>query len=254
MKTKENDIRYGKRSKTVSARITKADAEILKKNNIPISFAIEQYIDNNLNVYARRQYVLKQKEKELAEIEKAEKRKSDLIKEIEELKNSIGYTLIDGLEVSPQAKASAERFASLYINSQTKYNDLDDYIKENKKDITEKALEFDLTINAFSKLIYNEYDILNAEKQAEIKEKEIERNKEYVNVSENISESASNQLYYAVKRANKHINSRKSKYTNIDDYIRLNDDFIDNYVSKCDLNKDKFIELMKEAFSNLSAK
>ena len=254
MSKKEADKRYGKRDKLVTARITRADAEILKKNNISISYAIEEYIDNNLNVYARQQYILKQKEKELREIEKAEKRKSDLIKEIEDLRKSIGYTLINGLEVSPQAKSSAERFASLFISSQSRYNDLDEYIKDNQKDITEKSLEFNLTLDAFSKLIYNEFKRMNAEKEAEIKEKEIERNKEYVNVSESISENASNQLYYAVRRANKIINSRKSKYRNINDYIKANDDFIENYVSKCDLTKDKFIELMKEAYTNLSAK
>ena len=254
MNKKETDKRYGKRSKTVTARITRADAEILKKNNISVSYAIEQYIDNNLNVYARQQYVLKQKEKELAEIEKAEKRKSDLIKEIEDLRKSIGFTLIDGLEVSPQAKASAERFANLFINSQVKYNDLDEYIKENQKEITEKALEFDLTINAFSKLIYNEFNDLNAKKEAEIIEKETERYKEYVNVSENLSENALKQLYYAVKRAKKEIDRWQKYNNNIDDYIKVNDDFIDNYVSKCDLDKDNFIKLMKEAFSNHSNK
>ena len=251
MNKKETDKRYGKRIKTVTARVTLADAEILKKNNISVSYAIEQYIDNNLNVYARQQYVLKQKEKELAEIEKAEKRKSDLIKEIEDLRKSIGFTLIDGLEVSPQAKASAERFASLFINSQIKYNDLDEYIKENQKEITEKALEEDLTINAFSKLIYNEYETLFAEKESKNQEKDIALFNKYANVSENLSENALKQISNAVRVAERQILGKKQRYKDIDAYIKDNDKYIELYVSKCDLSKDKFINLVKEAFYNL---
>jgi len=251
MNKKETDKRYGKRIKTVTARVTLADAEILKKNNISVSYAIEQYIDNNLNVYARQQYVLKQKEKELAEIEKAEKRKSDLIKEIEDLRKSIGFTLIDGLEVSPQAKASAERFASLFINSQIKYNDLDEYIKENQKEITEKALEEDLTINAFSKLIYNEYETLSAEKESKNQDKNIALFNKYANVSENLSENALKQISNAVRVAERQILGKKQRYKDIDAYIKDNDKYIELYVSKCDLSKDKFINLVKEAFYNL---
>ena len=252
MSKKETDKRYGKRSKTVTARITRADAEILKKNNISVSYAIEQYIDNNLNVYARQQYVLKQKEKELAEIEQKEKEKPALIKEIEELRKSIGFTLVDGLEVSPQAKASAERFASLFINNQMKYKDLDEYIKENQKEITEKALEEDLTINAFSKLIYNEYETLFAEKENAEKEKDIALFNKYANVSENLSENASEQLSKAVRVAERQILGKKQRYKDIDAYIKSNDKYINLYVSKCDLSKDKFIELIKEAFYNLT--
>ena len=251
MNKKETDKRYGKRIKTVTARVTLADAEILKKNNISVSYAIEQYIDNNLNVYARQQYVLKQKEKELAEIEKAEKRKSDLIKEIEDLRKSIGFTLIDGLEVSPQAKASAERFASLFINSQIKYNDLDEYIKENQKEITEKALEEDLTINAFSKLIYNEYETLSAEKESKNQDKNIALFNKYANVSENLSENALKQISNAVRVAERQILGKKQRYKDIDAYIKDNDKYIELYISKCDLSKDKFINLVKEAFHNL---
>lgn len=251
MSKKETDKRYGKRSKTVTARITKADAEILKKNNISVSYAIEQYIDNNLNVYARQQYVLKQKEKELAEIEQKEKEKPALIKEIEELRKSIGFTLVDGLEVSPQAKASAERFASLFINSQVKYKDLDEYIKENQKEITEKALEEDLTINAFSKLIYNEYETLFAEKESKNQEKDIALFNKYANVSENLSENALKQISNAVRVAERQILGKKQRYKDIDAYIKDNDKYIELYVSKCDLSKDKFINLVKEAFYNL---
>ena len=252
MSKKENDSRYGKRDKLVTARITKADAEILKKNNISISLAIEEYIDNNLNVYARQQYVLKQKEKELAEIEKAEERKSDLLKEIEDLRKSIGYTLIDGLEVSPQAKASAERFAGLFINSQSRYTDLDDYIKSNEKEINEMALNEDLTMNAFSKLIYTEFERLNAEKEIIDNEKEIAEIKKYVNVSENLSKDASTQLKKAVKVAERNMKGKKAKYKDIDAYIEANDKFFDVYVSHCDLNKADFIRLTKEAYSNLA--
>ena len=251
MSKKETDKRYGKRSKTVTARITKADAEVLKKNNISVSYAIEQYIDNNLNVYARQQYVLKQKEKELAEIEQKEKEKPALIKEIEELRKSIGFTLVDGLEVSPQAKASAERFASLFINSQVKYKDLDEYIKENQKEITEKALEEDLTINAFSKLIYNEYETLFAEKESKNQEKDIALFNKYANVSENLSENALKQISNAVRVAERQILGKKQRYKDIDAYIKDNDKYIELYVSKCDLSKDKFINLVKEAFYNL---
>ena len=251
MSKKETDKRYGKRSKTVTARITRADAEILKKNNISVSYAIEQYIDNNLNVYARQQYVLKQKEKELAEIEQKEKEKPALIKEIEELRKSIGFTLVDGLEVSPQAKASAERFASRFINSQVKYNDLDEYIKENQKEITEKALEEDLTINAFSKLIYNEYETLSAEKESKNQDKNIALFNKYANVSENLSENALKQISNAVRVAERQILGKKQRYKDIDAYIKDNDKYIELYVSKCDLSKDKFINLVKEAFYNL---
>jgi hypothetical protein len=251
MSKKETDKRYGKRIKSISARITEADAEILKKNNISYSYAIEQYIDNNLNVYARQQYVLKQKEKQLAEIEKAEREKPALIKEIEDLRKSIGFTLIDGLEVSPQAKASAERFASLFINSQVKYNDLDEYIKENKKEITEKALEEDLTINAFSKLIYNEYETLFAEKESKNQDKNIALFNKYANVSENLSENALKQISNAVRVAERNILGKKQRYKDIDAYIKDNDKYIELYVSKCDLSKDKFINLVKEAFYNL---
>ena len=251
MSKKETDKRYGKRSKTVTARITRADAEILKKNNISISYAIEQYIDNNLNVYARQQYVLKQKEKELAEIEKAEKRKSDLIKEIEDLRKSIGFTLIDGLEVSPQAKSSAERFASLFINSQLKYNDLDEYIKENEKEITEKALEEDLTINAFSKLIYNEYETLFAEKESKNQDKNIALVNRYANISEKVSENALNEISKTVRVAERQIMGKKQRYKDIDAYIKSNNKYIDLSISKCELDKDKFINLVKEAFYNL---
>ena len=251
MNKKETDKRYGKRIKTVTARVTLADAEILKKNNISVSYAIEQYIDNNLNVYARQQYVLKQKEKELAEIEQKEKEKPALIKEIEELRKSIGFTLVDGLEVSPQAKASAERFASLFINSQVKYKDLDEYIKENQKEITEKALEEDLTINAFSKLIYNEYETLFAEKESKNQEKDIALFNKYANVSENLSENALKQISNAVRVAERQILGKKQRYKDIDAYIKDNDKYIELYVSKCDLSKDKFINLVKEAFYNL---
>ena len=251
MSKKEIDKRYGKRIKSISARITEADAEILKKNNISYSYAIEQYIDNNLNVYARQQYVLKQKEKQLAEIEKAEREKPALIKEIEDLRKSIGYTLIDGLEVSPEAKSSAERFAGLFISNQSRYNDLDDYIKENEKEINEKALENNLTMNSFSKLIYNEYETLFTEKQSKMQEKDIALFNKYANVSENLSENALKQISNAVRVAERQILGKKQRYKDIDAYIKDNDRYIDLYVSKCDLSKDNFIKLMKEAFYNL---
>ena len=251
MNKKETDKRYGKRIKTVTARVTLADAEILKKNNISVSYAIEQYIDNNLNVYARQQFILKQKEKQLAEIEKAEKEKPALIKEIKELKKSIGFTLIDGLEVSPQAKSSAERFANIFYNTQNRYKDFDEYIKENKKEINEKALEEKLTINAFSKLIYNEYKLLFAEKQSAENEKEKALLDKYANVDEDVSENALIQISKAVKNAERTILGDKPKFKDIDAYIKGNDKFIDVYVSHCELSKDDFIKLIKEAFYKL---
>lgn len=252
MSKKELDSRFGKRNKMVTARITEADAEILKKNNISVSLAIEEYIDNNLNVYARQQYILKQKEKELAEIEQKEKEKPALIKEIEDLRKSIGYTLIDGLEVSPSAKASAESFAKKYINNPSIYKDLDNYIETNKKEISGKAIENNLTINAFSKLIYNEFEILNAEMESIEKERKIAINNKYANVSEDISNEASEQISKAVRNAVKQIKGRNPNYKDIDAFIKGSDKFINIYVANCDLNKAEFIRLTKEAFYNLA--
>ena len=90
-KSEKTDRRYGKRTKMVTARITFEDAEVLSKNGISISNAIEEYIDNNLNLYARQEYRLRQKMKELEEIEEMESRKPELMKEIEELQESIRH-------------------------------------------------------------------------------------------------------------------------------------------------------------------
>ena len=108
-----------------------------------------------------------------------------------------------------------------------------------------------MTINAFSKLIYNEYETLSAEKESKNQDKNIALFNKYANVSENLSENALKQISNAVRVAERQILGKKQRYKDIDAYIKDNDKYIELYVSKCDLSKDKFINLVKEAFYNL---
>ena len=91
---KEN-WRHGKRNRTVSARITEADRETLRNNRIPISQAVEWYIDNYLKTDLSKQHRLKELEAKLAgnreEMERELERQRKLEHEIEELKKEVAY-------------------------------------------------------------------------------------------------------------------------------------------------------------------
>lgn len=241
--------RKGKPTIQISSRITIEDREILKANNVTIREAIEYYIDNDLNPYGRQRKKLKEYQAELKQIEEAEARKSDVLKEIENLKKSIGYIEINQLEVSPEAKSKAQAYLRYYKREKEKYHNIKEWIMDNKQKIEPQALDVDLTFEKFSELIEHYYNITDKE----IKENNpVKPRLEYdeIVISANVSAECKKQLNYAITRANKHLKGFKKYNNDLNNYIKSNDDFISNYCSKCGLEKDKFVNLMIEAYKN----
>ena len=248
--TKE-DWRYGSRTKRVAGRLTEKDVEILRKNNFSVSQAVEWCIDNHLNVYSSMQHRLKQAEDELAEIEAGEKRKHKVLSEIEELKKEIGYVKIDDVELTEAAQENVERLARYYLDNNFKYNSFDEYLQEDEKVISERALESNLSFDDYCKLLYSTYERLNQENMLVEREKQNYEISRYANVSADISEAALLELVKAVKVVERQITANKFKYKDLEDYLKRNQNLIDTRVAECDLSRDEFVELMREAYGNL---
>ena len=258
MKKYNNDRRFRKRTKTVSARITEEDYEIIKKNNTTVGSIIEEYIDTRLNIYAQRKYNLRKLEEQLAEKRKNMKKEKEeekvLIKEIKELKKEVNYVEseeIDGLEFPATVLNIANGLARNYLKNSFKYTDFEEYLQENEVLLNQRALENKLSFNDFCDLVRTEKEKVEKENEAAEQEKQRAELECYANVSANISEAALIELSKAVRAANNQIKAHKFKYPSLEDYLKVNQNLIDTRVAECDLSRDEFVELMREAYGNL---